>query len=163
MTDMRMLNGLAMSGVAILLAAGLMTSGCGKGDSGGTAATSVIQVKGSDTMVNVAQAWAEDYKKVAPAVEVEVSGGGSGQGIAALIKGTIDIANCSRNMKPQEIEQAKKNTGKGRPTHERLLANVAAIRRASLQSIWTDDDDRFPSEGEAIWWEAWLRARCARD
>ena len=72
----------------------------------------MIQVKGSDTMVNVAQAWAEEYKKVNPVVEVEVSGGGSGVGIAALIKGTIDIANASRNMKAEEIEQAQKNTGK---------------------------------------------------
>ena len=49
---------------------------------------------------------------VAPAVSVEVSGGGSGTGIAALINGTVDIANCSRRFEPQEIEQAKKNTGK---------------------------------------------------
>lgn len=77
-----------------------------------SAVPSVIQVKGSDTMVNVAQAWAEEYKKVAPAVEVEVSGGGSGVGIAALEKGTIDIANASRDMKPEEIEAARKNTGK---------------------------------------------------
>jgi len=63
-------------------------------------------------MVNLAQAWAEEYKKVAPDVDVEVSGGGSGVGIAALQKGTIDIANASRNMKPEEIEAAKKNTGK---------------------------------------------------
>src|SRR6185436_15819841 len=47
-----------------------------------------------------------------PAVDVEVSGGGSGVGIAALERGTIDIANASRNMKPEEIEQAKRNTGK---------------------------------------------------
>jgi phosphate transport system substrate-binding protein len=63
-------------------------------------------------MVNVAQAWAEEYRKVNPAVDIEVSGGGSGVGIAALEKGTIDIANASRNMKPEEIEIAKKNTGK---------------------------------------------------
>lgn len=71
-----------------------------------------IQVKGSDTMVNLAQAWAEAYAKVNPTVQVEVSGGGSGVGIAALTKGTIDIANASRNMKPTEIDSAKKNTGK---------------------------------------------------
>ena len=63
-------------------------------------------------MVNLAQAWAEEYKKAAPGVDVEVSGGGSGVGIAALIKGTVDIANSSRNLKPEEAEQAKKNTGK---------------------------------------------------
>ena len=73
----------------------------------------VIQNTGSDTMVNLAQAWAEEYAKVNPMVSVEVSGGGSGTGIAALINGTVDIANCSRRFEPQEIEQAKKNTGKG--------------------------------------------------
>jgi phosphate transport system substrate-binding protein len=72
----------------------------------------VIQVKGSDTMVNVAQAWAEAYKTEAPQVDVEVSGGGSGVGIAALERGTIDIATSSRDMKPAEMEQAKRNTGK---------------------------------------------------
>jgi len=76
------------------------------------AAVFTIQVKGSDTMVNAAQAWAEQYKTVDPAVNVEVSGGGSGVGIAALIKGTIDIATASRDMKPSELEQARKNTGR---------------------------------------------------
>lgn len=71
-----------------------------------------IQVKGSDTMVNLAQAWAEEYNKLNKNVSVEVSGGGSGVGIAALIKGAVDIANASRNMKPQEAEQVKRNTGK---------------------------------------------------
>ncbi len=72
----------------------------------------VIQNTGSDTMVNLAQAWAEEYAKVEPTVSVEVSGGGSGTGIAALINGTVEIANCSRRFEPQEIEQTKKNTGK---------------------------------------------------
>ena len=72
----------------------------------------VIQNTGSDTMVNLAQAWAEEYAEVEPTVSVEVSGGGSGTGIAALINGTVDIANCSRRVEPSEIEQAKKNTGK---------------------------------------------------
>lgn len=86
---------------------------CSKNKEGSTKEQEVtIQVKGSDTMVNLAQAWAEEYKKVAPAVEVEVSGGGSGVGIAALLKGTIDIANASRNMKPMEIETARANTQK---------------------------------------------------
>lgn len=71
-----------------------------------------LQIKGSDTMVNVAQAWAEEYKKVNPDVDIEVSGGGSGVGIAALERGTIDIATASRNMKPDEFEQTKRNTGK---------------------------------------------------
>jgi phosphate transport system substrate-binding protein len=84
---------------------------CGKKGSG-KAGASTIQVKGSDTMVNVAQSWAEQYKKVKPDIDVEVSGGGSGVGIAALIRGTIDLANASRDMKKEEIEQAVRNTGK---------------------------------------------------
>jgi phosphate transport system substrate-binding protein len=78
----------------------------------GQAEKTVIQNTGSDTMVNLAQAWAEEYAKVEPAVSVEVSGGGSGTGIAALIDGTVDIANCSRRFEPREIGQAKKNTGR---------------------------------------------------
>ncbi len=101
---------------AAALTVSLLQTGCGKSntsglDSGG-AKKVTIQNKGSDTMVNLAQAWAEEYKKVAADVNVEVSGGGSGVGIAALEKGTIDIANASRNMKTEEIEAAKKNTGK---------------------------------------------------
>lgn len=66
-----------------------------------------IQNKGSDTLVNVAQAWAEAYQKVNPEVAVAVSGGGSGTGIAALINGTVDIANASRKMKDKEIKLAE--------------------------------------------------------
>ena len=65
-----------------------------------------IQNKGSDTLVNVAQAWAEAYQKVNPEVAVAVSGGGSGTGIAALINGTVDIANASRKMKDKEVALA---------------------------------------------------------
>ena len=69
----------------------------------------VLQNKGSDTLVNVAQAWAEEYQKVKPDVAVAVSGGGSGTGIAALINGTVDIANSSRTMESVEFEEAKAN------------------------------------------------------
>jgi phosphate transport system substrate-binding protein len=72
-------------------------------------ARTLIQNKGSDTLVNVAQAWAEAYPEVNPDVAVAVSGGGSGTGIAAMINGTVDIANASRSMKDSEIAQAEKN------------------------------------------------------
>jgi phosphate transport system substrate-binding protein len=72
----------------------------------------VIQNIGSDTMVNVAQAWAEEYAAAEPSVSVEVSGGGSGTGIAALIEGTVDIANCSRQIEQGELEEAVRNTGR---------------------------------------------------
>ncbi len=67
----------------------------------------VLQNKGSDTLVNVAQAWAEAYQTVNPDVAIAVSGGGSGTGIAAMINGTVDIANASRKMKDKEVGQAK--------------------------------------------------------
>jgi len=70
-------------------------------------ARTVIQNKGSDTLVNVAQAWAEEYQKVDSDVAVAVSGGGSGTGIAAMINGTVDIANASRKMKSKEVKMAK--------------------------------------------------------
>ncbi|MBF0622020.1 MAG: phosphate ABC transporter substrate-binding protein [Magnetococcales bacterium] len=68
----------------------------------------MIQNKGSDTLVNVAQAWAEEYQKVEPKVAVAVTGGGSGTGIAALVNGTVDIANASRSIKAKELKLAKK-------------------------------------------------------
>jgi len=66
-----------------------------------------ITVKGSDTMVILAQKWAELYMKSNPAAEIQVTGGGSGVGITALINGTTDIANASRPMKQSEIEKLK--------------------------------------------------------
>lgn len=71
------------------------------------AAATLIQNKGSDTLVNVAQAWAETYPTINPDVTVAVSGGGSGTGIAAMINGTVDIANASRKMKDKELKKAK--------------------------------------------------------
>ncbi|TAL18308.1 phosphate ABC transporter substrate-binding protein [bacterium] len=105
---------LASAAACLLLATAAGCGGNKSGDAAGKAAgaRTVIQNKGSDTMVNIAQAWAEAYKKAEPAVEIEVSGGGSGVGIAALSKGAVDIANSSRNMKAKEVEDAKKNTGK---------------------------------------------------
>jgi phosphate transport system substrate-binding protein len=105
MSRLRPTSTLAVSLLAVALAS------CGGGGPKGPGKT-IIQDKGSDTMVNVAQVWAEEYRKIAPNVEVEVSGGGSGVGLAALVKGTVDLANASRDIKPSESEQAQKNTGK---------------------------------------------------
>jgi phosphate transport system substrate-binding protein len=73
------------------------------------ASRSGIQNKGSDTLVNVAMAWSEAYGALRPEIPISVSGGGSGTGISAMIDGTVDIANSSREMKSQEIEAAKAN------------------------------------------------------
>lgn len=68
-----------------------------------------IENKGSDTIVNLALAWAEYYQSEYPDVRIAVTGGGSGTGIAALMNGTVDIANASRQIKKEEIETAQAN------------------------------------------------------
>jgi phosphate transport system substrate-binding protein len=66
-----------------------------------------ITVKGSDTMVILAQKWAEVYMQSHPEVAIQVTGGGSGTGIAALINGATDICNSSRQIKPSEVDKLK--------------------------------------------------------
>ena len=69
----------------------------------------LIENKGSDTIVNLALAWAEEYQVINPEINLSVTGGGSGTGIAALINGTVDIANASRRMKEEEKDSAVQN------------------------------------------------------
>lgn len=86
----------------ILLSVGLhVLYGCSKPESS-------LEIKGSDTMVNLGQSWAEAYMKMNPDASISVMGGGSGVGIAALINGDVDIAQSSREMKPEEMSAAKK-------------------------------------------------------
>ncbi len=90
----------------------LLLVSCGKPPtSNGTSPTDVqaIENKGSDTMVNLALAWAEAYQPDHPEVRISVTGGGSGTGIAALINGTVDIANASRQIKQEERDLAEAN------------------------------------------------------
>ncbi len=98
-----------MLALLTLLAACGRPSGDGGEGGGGSAQRTLIQNKGSDTLVNVAQAWAENYKDIDANVAVAVTGGGSGTGISSLINGTVDIANASRKMKQKEIDMAKEN------------------------------------------------------
>ncbi len=88
--------------------------------SSGTA--SYIENKGSDTIVNLALAWAEKYQSLHPDVRISVTGGGSGTGIAALINGTVDIANASRKIKDEELSEAK---SKGIDPVEHIIARDA--------------------------------------
>ena len=76
---------------------------------GASAAHYSIQNVGSDTMVNLALAWAEAFQDEHPDTRIAVTGGGSGTGLAALINGTIDIANASRQIKNEEIDRAEAN------------------------------------------------------
>ncbi len=92
----------------------LLASGCSSQTASSDAnspstKSETIENKGSDTIVNLALAWAERYQEMRPEVRLSVTGGGSGTGIAALINGTVDIANASRKIKPEEIESAKAN------------------------------------------------------
>lgn len=99
-----------MRGTTLAAAVALLVTAAACGRS--QAHRSMLQNKGSDTMVNLAQAWAEAYRNVRPEVAVAVTGGGSGTGIAALIHGTVDIANASREITKEEEEAARRNTGK---------------------------------------------------
>lgn len=102
--------------VPVLLAAIIFAScgeqrerGSGAGD--GEKRRVVITEKGSDTMILLAQRWSEAYAKKNPDVEVQVTGGGSGTGISALINGTTEIANASRPMKEEERKQVLEKFG----------------------------------------------------
>ena len=85
----------------------LATIACGGADGSSGERRTVIQNKGSDTIVFVALAWAERYLEFNPNVAVAVSGGGSGTGISAMVNGTVDIANSSRAMTESELEEAR--------------------------------------------------------
>lgn len=133
------------------VAFGLALLGCG----GGRVEKPTIQNAGSDTMVNVAQAWAEEYAAVDSTVSVEVSGGGSGTGIAALINGTVDIANCSRQVHADEIERAKANTGK-EPQEYIVGYDALAVyvhKDNPLEEITLEQlADIYSSEGTTVKW-----------
>lgn len=100
-----------------------------------------IEIKGSDTMVNLALAWTEAYQIVEPDVTISITGGGSGTGIAALLNNTVDIANASRRIKEEELNQA---LSLGIEPHEIIIASDAVavivnpnnpIEHLSLQQV----------------------------
>jgi phosphate transport system substrate-binding protein len=83
----------------------------GQAEPAPSGAAAAITVKGSDTMVLLGQRWAEEYMKVHPNAQVQVTGGGSGTGISALQNGTTDIAESSRPMKDKEKKSMRERTG----------------------------------------------------
>ncbi|MGH9777909.1 MAG: phosphate ABC transporter substrate-binding protein [Candidatus Acidiferrales bacterium] len=122
-----------------------------------------ITVKGSDTLVILGQRWAEEYMKKNPGISIQVTGGGSGTGIAALINGTTDVAESSRPMKPKEIAEVKAKQGKdtlelpvavdglavyvheSNPVNELTLAQLKAIYTGATKS-WKEvggNDERI--------------------
>jgi phosphate transport system substrate-binding protein len=130
--------------------------GCGsRQDSGQDSST--IRVEGSDTMVNLAQAWAEKYQAERSEITIEISGGGSGVGISSLTQGLADMANASRKMKAKEIRRAKKEFNldpqeftvgkdalaiyvhKDNPIEEITIAQLSAIyEEGGTTNTWTE-------------------------
>ena len=94
---------------SFILAAFLLSACAPSSQSSSDSPTAYIENKGSDTIVNLALAWAEKYQADHPDIRISVTGGGSGTGIAALVNGTVDLANASRKIKSEEIEEARAN------------------------------------------------------
>ena len=109
--------------ISVLLFSSILFVGCKKKDA---EEKTVISIKGSDTMVNLAQKWAEVYMQKNPNVSIQVTGGGSGTGVAALLNGTTDLANASRELKESELETAKEK-GVTPVTYEVALDGIAVI------------------------------------
>ena len=101
-----------------LLAAGLLAAA--------NAFAGTISVKGSDTLVVLAQKWAEVYMAANPAQKIQVTGGGTGTGFAALQNQTTDLCNASRKIKAKEIEQCVKVFGK-RPTEYKVALDGLSV------------------------------------
>jgi phosphate transport system substrate-binding protein len=111
----------------------------------------MVQVKGSDTMVNLVQVLAEEFMARNPKQALAVLGGGSGTGVSALINGTCDIADHSREWKQKEVEQAWEKGVKPRffiiavdglsiivnernPIEKLTMAEVGAIYRGEVKN-----------------------------
>lgn len=122
--------------IAVLALGATGLAGCGAKDeatSGGSTdgttteeLTGSINIEGSDTLVNMAQAWAEQFMTENPGVMISVKGGGSGTGIAALINGTVDFADASREMKDEEKAQAEAN-GVTPVEHKVAIDGIAVV------------------------------------
>jgi phosphate transport system substrate-binding protein len=101
-----MLKKMAITGLSLIIVS-LMIAGCSDKNNVEKTAPKYITIKGSDTMVHLASAWAESYMESHPDTDISVTGGGSGTGIAALLNGTTDICIASRSIKEKEIKLAQ--------------------------------------------------------
>ena len=95
--------------ILVVLIISACSTGAGGGDTSPTGSNEYLNNVGSDTMVNLALAWAEEFQMENPQSNLAVSGGGSGTGIASLINKTTDVANASRKIKSEEIANAEEN------------------------------------------------------
>jgi phosphate transport system substrate-binding protein len=133
-------------GYGVLLLVVVATWGCGGGSSSGQGAKT-ITIKGSDTMVILGQRWAETYMKLHPEKRIQVTGGGSGTGIAALINGGTDICEASRPMEDKEKAMIRSRHGKdvseipvaldGIAIYVPQSSQVKTMTIAQIRSIYT--------------------------
>lgn len=147
--------------ISMLLLATMVLAGCSgrhgeapsSGSGGGTAGT--LTIKGSDTMVILAQRWAEAYMRAHPGAIIQVSGGGSGTGIAALINGTADIATASRSIKDSERRTiAALHGGEVHETRVALDALAVYVHESNpVRSLSISDLHRI-YRGQAQRWSA---------
>jgi|SRR5690606_27835964 len=108
--------------IILFLTSSFVLISCSTSFTQNDANTNYIQNKGSDTIVNLALAWAETYQAEHEDISISVTGGGTGTGIAALVNGTVDIANASRAIKEEELEEAQ---SKGIEPLEHIIARDA--------------------------------------
>jgi phosphate transport system substrate-binding protein len=108
--------------IVLVLSFILISCSSSNNSSPSDSSASYIENKGSDTIVNLALAWAETYQAEHTDVRISVTGGGSGTGIAALINNTVDLANASRKIKEEEIAEAQ---AKGVEPVEHIIARDA--------------------------------------
>jgi phosphate transport system substrate-binding protein len=109
----------------------VLSTACAGGERGersadGSPSGAVIRITGSDTMVNLVQAWAESYKQMRPGVSVQVAGGGSGVGIAGLSEGIFDVAAAGREMTDDEMNRATAHNGT-RPQEFTVALDALAV------------------------------------
>ena len=102
---MKRQNAATLLGIAGAALIAFLATSCGRRQD--TGHSQYLTIKGSDTMVHLVGRWAEAFMDANPEVEISVTGGGSGTGIAALLNGTTDICAASRTMKPKESDLAK--------------------------------------------------------
>lgn len=136
---------LALGVIAAVAAGTIALAGCGTTASDTTSNTTepavpaktepsgTLTIAGSDTLVNVAQAWAKAFMAENPSVQIAVKGGGSGTGIASLINGQVDFANSSREMKAEEKDQLKAKSGEAIET--RVARDGIAIIANSTNAV----------------------------
>jgi phosphate transport system substrate-binding protein len=142
------------TGMKIAMAALALTAGAA---STRTAWAGTVTVKGSDTMVVLGQRWAEEYMKKHPTTTIQVTGGGSGTGISALINGTTDVCEASRSMKDAEKKQLADKAGA--PPLETVVAKdglsvyvndtnpLTELTMAQLKAIFTGKVDNWKAVG----------------